>query len=230
MIYGALSRRLPGFLRDRVLHFECEIDRAVAGFAASLPPGARVLDAGAGECRHAPAFTEQRYIAVDLGVGEPAWNYKKLDCIADLAALPLASGSCDACVNIVTLEHVPEPAKVVSELARALRPGGRLLLVVPLEWEVHQAPHDYFRYTRHGVEYLLSRSGFTGIRIEPVGGFFRLLARRLFNGLQFFPGPLLFLAALFLAPPALVAPLLDPLDRRRDFTLGYICAAQKGAL
>ena len=60
-----------------------------------------------------------------------------------------------------------------------------------------------------------------------MGGFFRLMSRRLLNALQFFPGPLMFVAAIFFAPPALVLPLLDPLDQERNFTLGYICSARK---
>jgi hypothetical protein len=108
-----------------------------------------------------------------------------------------------------------------------LKPGGRLLLIVPHEWEVHQSPHDYYRYTRHGVRYLLDRAGFEAVVIEPVGGFFRLLSRRLWNGLQFFPGPLMPVAALFFAPAALLLPFLDSLDRERNFTLGYICTASK---
>ena len=130
-------------------------------------------------------------------------------------------------MNIVTLEHVREPRRVVEEIARVLKPGGRLLLVVPQEWEVHQAPHDYFRYTRYGLRYLLESAGLEVERIEPVGGYFRLLSRRLLNGLQFFPGVLFFPAALLFAPPALVLPWLDALDRERNFTLGYICRARK---
>jgi hypothetical protein len=104
---------------------------------------------------------------------------------------------------------------------------GRLLLIVPQEWEVHQAPHDYWRFTRHGVERLLSDAGFTDISIRPAGGFFRLLSRRLLNGLQFFPPLLMPVAALFLVPPAIILPVFEFLDRRRDFTLGYICTATK---
>ncbi len=231
MKYTALSGRLPGFLRRHVLHFEAAIERAVAEYAASLEPDTRVLDAGAGEGRYAGQFRRQRYCGVDLGVGDAAWNYAGLDAIADLTNLPFRSGAFDACIHIVTLEHVREPACVLTELARVLAPGASLLLVAPHEWEVHQAPHDYYRYTRHGLAYLLGKAGFNGVEIQPVGGYFRLLARRLLNGLQFFSGGARWMwflpAALFLVPPALVLPALDFLDRERNFTLGYICTASK---
>lgn len=231
MNYSALASRLPGFLRRHILHFEASIDDSLDTFAAGCGDGDLVLDAGAGEGRHARCFPRARYLAVDLAVGDPSWNYRRLDAVADLAALPFRDGAFAACINIVTLEHVREPHAVVRELARALKTGGRLLLIAPHEWETHQAPHDYFRYTRHGMDYLLEQAGFGKVEIRPVGGYFRLLARRLLNGLQFFTGGVRWIAfvpaALLLAPPALALPLFDFLDRDRNFTLGYICTAEK---
>jgi SAM-dependent methyltransferase len=231
--YTAMVDRLPRWLGRHVLHFEAAIEDAIAGFASRLPAGARVLDAGAGEIRHARYFTGQRYCGVDLAVGDSTWNYTRLDVIGDLARLPFASGCFHAAINIVTLEHVREPETVLREIARTMAPGAPLLIIVPHEWEVHQAPHDYFRYTRHGMAYLLERAGMIDIEIRPVGGYFRLLARRLLNGLQFFSGGVRWLgfvpAALLLVPPALLIPYLDFLDRDRNFTLGYICTAKKSS-
>jgi len=226
-MYHAIERALPRFLRRYLLYFEAAIDDSLAGFSAAFAPGARVLDAGAGESQHAKYFERQRYFAVDLAVGDAEWDYGKLDAVADLTALPFPDGCFEASINIVTLEHVREPGCALREIHRTLAPGGRLLLIVPHEWEVHQSPHDYFRYTRHGVAYLLEKAGFSEFDIRPVGGYFRLISRRLLNGLQFFPGPLIILAGLFLAPPALILPWFDSLDRERNFTLGYICTARK---
>ncbi len=227
MRYGGLQRFLPSFVRKHVLHFETLIDRAVAAFAERLPDGAAVLDAGAGEGKYAGYFKRHRYCGVDLAVGDAKWNYAELDAVADLLLLPFPDGAFDACLSVVTLEHVRDPGASLREAARVLKRGGEILLVVPQDWEVHQAPHDYFRFTRYGVQHLLQRAGFTEIVIQPGGGYFRLIGHRLLNGLQFFPPVLLLPAALFLVPPALVLPLFDFLDRERNFTLGYICTARK---
>lgn len=220
-------RRLPGPLWHYILHFEGKIENSVSAFAASLAPGARVLDAGAGEGRYARFFNQQRYCGVDLCVGDRTWDYGRLNAVADIANMPFRSGCFDACLNIVTLEHVSEPTAALREMGRALKPGGRLLLAIPHEWEVHQSPYDFYRFTRHGIEYLLEKAGFTEIKIEPAGGYFRLLSRRLLSGILFFPPLLVPVAALFLVPPALVLPVLDFLDRERNFTLGYLCTAVK---
>jgi len=190
-----------------------------------------VLDAGAGEGRYAHLFARQRYCGVDLAVGDTAWDYGRLDAIADLNALPFRAGQFDAAIHIVTIEHLAEPACALGEIARTLATGGLLLVAAPHEWEVHQAPHDYFRYTRYGLRYVLEKAGFEVCDLREAGGFFRLLARRLLNGLQFFSGGFRWLgfvpAAMLLVPPALILPFFDFLDRDRNFTLGYISVARK---
>ena len=228
-----IAYRLPEALRKQVLHFEALLESALSDFARSLPEGVRVLDAGAGETRHRALFPRQHYIAIDLAVGDSTWDYGKLDVLGDLTALPFADAVFGAALNIVTLEHLREPAAALREMARTLEPGGKLFLVAPQEWEMHQTPHDFFRYTAHGLRHLLESAGFTAIVLQPAGGYFRLLSRRLLNGLQFFSGGarwLLFVpAALVLVPCALLLPLLEPLDSERNFTLGYLCTARRSS-
>ncbi|HYM09883.1 MAG TPA: class I SAM-dependent methyltransferase [Bryobacterales bacterium] len=226
-----LADHLPAWLHRRLLRFEAAIDDEVRRFARSLPPGARVLDAGAGEADDARYFSHCRYTGVDLGVGDAAWDYSQLDAVADLERLPFRDAAFAAAVNIVVLEHTKDPARVLAEIARVLAPGAPFLLIAPQEWGVHQAPHDYFRYTRHGLEWLLTQAGFGDLRIEPAGGFFTLLGRRLLDAVLYFQGGwrwLLFPFAAVLAGSAgLALPALDFLDRHKDTTLGYICLAKK---
>jgi SAM-dependent methyltransferase len=231
MSYTTVAYRLPKLLRRHILHFEVAIAEAVETFAGALPDAVRLLDAGAGEGQYAHYFARQRYCGIDLAVGDATWNYSRLDALADLTALPFRTGTFHAAINVVTLEHLREPGRALTEIARTLEPGGRLLLAAPHEWEVHQAPHDYFRYTRYGLQYLLEQAGFEAVEIRAAGGYFRLVARRLLNGLQFFTGGVRWLgflpAAILLVPPALILPFLDALDRERNFTVGYICTARK---
>jgi len=210
---------------------EREIEASVAELARSTPEHARVLDAGSGEGRHRETFAGRRYLGVDLAVGDPNWDYSKLDVTADLSRLPFPDGCFDAALNVVVLEHTRDPQAVLSEIARVLKPGGRFLLVAPQQWEVHQQPNDFFRFTRYGVELLLHRAGLTVESLVPTGGHFTLLARRIVGSLNYFQGgarwlffPLVAAAAL---PFALLLPSLDSLDSQKDTTLAYRCFARK---
>jgi SAM-dependent methyltransferase len=227
MTYARARRVLPPAILRQIYHFEASIESAVLDFSDSLPPGARVLDAGAGETQYKPLFRQHRYTAVDLAIGDAGWDYSSIDALADLTRLPFRDSSFDASLNVVTLEHLTDPAAALSEIARVLRPGGAMLIVAPHEWEVHQAPHDYFRYTRYGLELLLRRGGFASVEITPIGGIWRLLSRRLLNAVQQSPAFLKPLTALLFIPLALAVAPLDPLDHRQDFTLGYRCLARK---
>jgi SAM-dependent methyltransferase len=51
----------------------------------------------------------------------------------DIARLPFAAESLDLLIASEVVEHMPDPVQVIKELARVLRPGGRLILTMPLE-------------------------------------------------------------------------------------------------
>jgi SAM-dependent methyltransferase len=51
----------------------------------------------------------------------------------DIARLPFAAESLDLLIASEVVEHMPDPSQVVKEMARVLRPGGRLILTMPLE-------------------------------------------------------------------------------------------------
>jgi SAM-dependent methyltransferase len=96
--------------------------------------GRTVLDAGAGTGAASSALTARRarVLAVDLSAGMLAWSAAtRPPCaVADIRALPLASGSVDDAVAAFVLNHLAEPVAGLTELARVTRPDGAVLATV----------------------------------------------------------------------------------------------------
>ena len=238
-VYRKVFDRLPRSLRRRIDPLEFSIESFVRS-AAKAPKGALVLDAGAGESRFAGFFRDHRYLALDCGIGDGSWDYSQLHLYGDLTAIPLRSQSVDVALNTQVLEHVPDPGLVLAELNRVLKEGGFLYLTAPQGWPEHQQPHDYFRFTRWGLEHLLTEAGFSQIKIQPQGGYFLYLGHRLtyiprvlfgvrrgvMRGLLL---PLELIAVgLFCFWAPLLCFYLDRFDRDQEFTLGYQCIAVRG--
>ena len=231
-LLALLKSLVPRSLYRKLDPFEASIDAFVSTVAAEVPAGKRVLDAGAGECRFKSLFGHAEYVAIDFAQGDPAWNYSNLDVIGQLEALPFPSGSFDHVLSVVVLEHTPQPARVIEEFQRVLKPGGMVHLVVPHMWEEHQKPYDYFRFTSGGIRYLMQSAGIRIRKIHPVGGFFWQLGRRLMGVLSYTQGGWRWLLFPVLAPVfGLILPLccyyLDTLDENRAYTLGFIAEGWK---
>jgi SAM-dependent methyltransferase len=173
-----------------------------------------------------------RYIGVD-------WTQTlhgiHADVIADLTKpLPIRSESVDGVVTFEVLEHIAEPALMLSEACRILRPGGVLLLSVPFQWWVHEAPWDFYRYTRHGLEYLLKKAGFGTFDVQPTSGFWSMWILKLnYQLARLVRGPRLLrllvrslLIPIWWAGQAF-APLLDRIWPEDRETAGYFVVAYK---
>jgi SAM-dependent methyltransferase len=223
-----LPQRVLNWL-DPIQHLiESEVQEA----SERLKEGQIVLDAGAGETRFKAHFKKGRYIALDAGYGDSRWDYSKLDIRGNLENIPLRNASVDCILCMVVLEHCRNPRQVLLEFARVLKPGGTLAMVVPFLWEEHQAPHDYFRFTRYGVRCLLESSPLRLDLLSPMGGFFWLCARRSVALLSFFQGSWRWILFAVLAPFfGLLFPLvlyfMDGLDQTRNYSLGFRIRATK---
>ncbi len=142
--------------------------------ASSLPDGAWVLDAGAGDCRYAYLFAHTNYLSIDFAQVDK--QYGALDIIADLASVPLTSEQFDAIICTQVLEHLPKPWVALAEFYRLLRPGGTLWLTAPFYYEEHETPFDFYRYTRYGLMRLCEDAGFTIESIEWLEGYWGTLS------------------------------------------------------
>lgn len=90
----------------------------------------------------------------------------------DLEALPIDDGVLDAATLILVLHHAPDPARVLGDAARALRPGARLLVadMLPHDREEYrqQMGHVWLGFADDQMRRLLGASGFDNVRIVPL--------------------------------------------------------------
>ena len=176
----------------------------------------------------------ENYIGVD-------WSNTPHDLKADIVAnlnekLPIDSEVADTAISISVLEHLYNPKTMLNEAYRILRPNGKLILQVPWQWWIHEAPYDYHRYTPYALEKMLEEGGFNEIEIEPTSGFFSMwlikfnyfTRRFIYRSTSISSGML----KLFFIPiwhiNQIIGPILDKLDRNWEAeTHSYFIVAIK---
>jgi len=207
-------------------------DRLAALYEAHLPQRARgrLIDLG---CGKVPLYGTYRSLVdsvtcVDWPNSPHASSH--LDQEVDLSQrLPFVDAAFDTIILSDVLEHVPTPELLWREMARLLAPGGQALLNVPFLYGVHEAPHDYGRYTEFALRRFAQQAGLEVAMLLPVGGSLHVLADLLAKHLAHLP---LFGAPLAMAVQGIVALM----DRNRwgqavaqrtgaSFPLGYFMVA-----
>jgi len=216
-------------------------DAWIASQAKQLPEGSRILDAGAGSCPYRGFFKHCEYKAQDfVNLSDEQLSggqYGQIDYVCDIASIPVADASFDAILCSEVLEHLPEPIKVISEFARILKPGGKIIITAPLGSGIHQEPyHFYGGYTPFWYGKFLAEAGFDAIQVEENAGSLRACAQESMRFIQLskpFSFGMPFWKELLWAPlwllllpfMAILAPLssmfLNPYDKDKRFTIGY---------
>lgn len=113
-----------------------------------------------------PLFPGKTYVGADMrqGLG--------VDCILNLHDIALESGSVGTVLSFDTLEHVEYPHRAMEEIHRILKPDGIAIVSSVMDFEIHDYPHDYWRFTPEGFRSLLkpfasSFVGCAGRRLKP---------------------------------------------------------------
>lgn len=196
-------------------------------FAAGIPPGSLVLDAGAGEAPYQELFAHTRYETADFEKLER--DYPETTYVCDLEKIPVEDGRFDFIVFNQVMEHLPDPGAVLDELHRVLKPGGKMIYSAPLFYPEHEQPYDFYRYTQFGVRYLMGSAGFAVERLDWLEGYFGTVGYqldRMASDLPYRPRELAPGAAGYLLAPVVLAfrglfligsPLFHWMEKRSKF-------------
>lgn len=142
--------------------------------ANSLPDDALVLDAGAGDCIYKVHFDHSAYESADfLQVDKP---YAEVTYVCDLSNIPVEDNRYDMVLFTQVMEHLPDPLLVLKELHRVLKPSGKLWLSAPFNYEEHEQPYDFYRYTQFGFNHLLKEGGFKIEELDWLEGYYGTVA------------------------------------------------------
>lgn len=117
-----------------------------------------------------PRRLNDRIINVDL------FNYHGVDVQASVDAVPLASASVDAIICDELVEHMAYPERLLDEVHRLLKPGGRAYFTAVFVYPYHSSPIDMTRWTRQGFVKMLERSGLKVEEAKVRAGGFSALA------------------------------------------------------
>jgi ubiquinone/menaquinone biosynthesis C-methylase UbiE/DNA-binding transcriptional ArsR family regulator len=131
-----------------------QVSAAIAPFVASI-----IAVDGSAAMLQAARRRLQRFGNVDLRRGE-------------IEALPIDDGRLDLATLMLVLHHVPEPARALAEVARVLKPEGRLIIgdMLPHDREHYrqQMGHIWLGFAEDHVAALLRDNGFDRVRIVPL--------------------------------------------------------------
>lgn len=203
---------------------------AMREFASTL--SGSLLDVGCGSKPYRSLFSVDAYIGLDID-SETSRQRGIADQLYDGNVFPFPDGAFDSVLCNQVLEHVFNPDAFLAEIARVLKPGGKLLLTVPFVWDEHEQPYDYARYSSFGLRALLEKQGFKVLSHKKLGAdpsiLFQLANAYLFKVMQGLPRAFHLLITVtvmaFINLSGLLARLLLP--GNPDLFLDHVVLAEK---
>ena len=131
-------------------------------FAATVKPGASVLDVGSRDVNgtYRGLFPGRVYTGIDIEAGPgvdlvvSGWTWPELQ---EMLFDAVISGQC--------LEHTTQPWTVMEAIASRLLPGGRACVIVPSTGPEHRYPIDCYRFMPDGLRAL---GDWAGLRVVEI--------------------------------------------------------------
>ena len=145
-IWARIKRRLYRFTLVKRKLSTRNLDRLCREFATDQ----RTLVVHSEDVDHVPYFpnaftvTKREDVPADMHVD---LHYRQL------AQIESESYEFVLCTGL--LEHVPEPQRLIDELHRIVKPGGRVVLSASAVFSFHECPDNFFHFTPYGMRLLL---------------------------------------------------------------------------
>ena len=190
----------------------------------------KILDLGCGSDPYYHEDIEGKIFCLDIN------KTSKTHLVSDADKLPFKPNSFDKVVSVNSFYYFKNPFNVAKSIHNILKKDGKLILIVPFSYPIHDAPDDKYRFTEYGLRTLLEND-FKIERIETIGGIFNqpaVILHSLIKGI-----PLLFpkemrkfiqILTYILWPVYIIAQLfsiLDIFDITKRFPTYYFVVAEK---
>jgi SAM-dependent methyltransferase len=138
--------------KTNAFHHQWAMNRLLLDFSKQqltrLPVGSSVLDVGVGSAPYWNLRRDLDWRGIDVIEGQNVDFLINKD-----SSWPIQDSSFDYILCTQVIEHVENPAHLVSEIRRVLKPGGSIILNAPFLYPFHGMPQDQMRYTTSQLEY-----------------------------------------------------------------------------
>ncbi len=192
--------------------------------------GGRLLDIGCGDKPYKDLLAP--YVTEHVGVDHADTQHDKsnIDLFGTAYEIPTEDDAFDSAICSAVLEHLEEPELAIRECYRVLRPSGVAIYTVPFIWHIHEAPRDFYRYSKYGLKYLFEKVGFEVLEINALSGFWVTFGQLfVYNLYRLNKGPLRWLRVIDILGVLvqLVAYGLDKIDKTEKWTWMYLAVVRK---
>lgn len=190
-----------------------------------------ILDVGCGNRPFYHQNVKAKIICADIR------KTKKVHLVSDAMSLPIKKSKFDGIICVNSLYYFDNPFKAIKEFSHVLKNNGKLMLITPFLYPIHDIPDDKYRFTEFGIKELL-KNDFDIKGIKTIGSIFNLPAvffHSLIKGIPLSsPKPVrplikFFTIIIFYIPYILAQlfSLLDFLDKSRRWPTYYFTVAVK---
>ena len=196
-------------------------------------PHDKILDLGCGENPYYHSDISGQIVCADIK------KTSKTHLVSDADKLPFKANSFDKVISVNSFYYFKNPFEVAKSINRILKKDGKLILIVPFFYPMHDVPDDKYRFTEYGLRTILENN-FKIEKIETIGGVFNhpsVILHSLIKGM-----PLLFsknfrnfvkVLVYILWPFYIIAQIfsiLDIFDKTKRFPTYYFVVARKTIL